>query len=128
MHPDVVTTNIVMYNYIVINKMTKHPNFHQLSNQRIAATTITFNILADEDALFPEDLCASGHSTEEVTKKILWASTNAMLNNYCSKENNCLAENKMVMTGKKRKLETLTKPVKKNERKYSPKISCDSIC
>lgn len=113
MHPDVVATNIVMYNYIVINKLTQNSHFHQLTNQRTVATTITLKVLADHDALFPVDLCESGHRTEELESKIVWAATNTLLNNYCSKENNSLIANKIGNSEKKRKLETLNNPRKK---------------
>ena len=73
-----------MYVYIVVRQMTKSPHFHHLTNQRIAATTITLQNLADDEMLFNEDICASGHSTEVLTKKIVWASVNAILHNYCS--------------------------------------------
>lgn len=102
--------------------MTQNPHFDKLTNQRIAATTITLNILADDDALFPVDLCESGHHTEELEKKNVWASTNALLNNYCSKENNCLAANKMRNSDKKRKLETLTKSGKKMKENVPHKL------
>ena len=108
MHPDTATTNIVMYNYIVINRLTKHPHFLQNANQRNIASHITLNNLADDDALLPFDCCDAHHSSEKIERMIVWASTNTLLNNFCSKENNILAANKANL-GKKRKLDTLTK-------------------
>lgn len=115
MHPNIVVTNIVMYSYIVINKLAQNPHFHQLSNQRIVATTITLKVLADHDALFPVDLCEGGHHTEELQNKIVWAATNTLLNNYCFKENNYLVANKVGNSGKKRKLQTLETQGKKGK-------------
>lgn len=107
MHPNPITTDIVMYNYIIINKMAKDPYFHKVSNQRLLASSVTLKILGDHDALLPVDSCHAGHSGDTIEKWVIWASTNALLNNYCSKENNLLAETKASNTGKKRKLETL---------------------
>lgn len=112
MHPDAITTNVVMYNYIIINKLTRHPHFLQTVNQRKVANKITLNALADDDGYFPVDSCDAGHSAERIVHMIVWASTNALINNYCSKENNNLIANK-VNSGKKRKLETLTQATKK---------------
>lgn len=119
MHPDPVTTRIVMYNYIVINKMAQDPQFHKIINQRIVASEVTLNILADDDALLPEDSCHAGHNTEKIEKMIVWASTNALMNNYCSKENNAIAERKTTNTGKKRKLETLSNSATEKSSKTS---------
>lgn len=35
MHPDPIITHIVMYSYIVINKMAQDPQFHEITHQRI---------------------------------------------------------------------------------------------
>ena len=113
MHPDIVVTNIVMYNYIVINKLTQNPHLHQLPNQRTVATTITLKVLADRDDLFLVDLCEGAHHTEELENKIVWAATNTLLNNYCCKENNSLVANKVGNSGKKLKLQTLETQGKK---------------
>ena len=119
MHPDPITTNIVMYTYIVVNKMAKDAQFHKIPNQRLVASTITLNLLTDDEALLPTDSCDAGHSTEKIEKMVIWASTNALLNNYCSKENNSLAEKKIANTGKKRKLKTLTQSGKQQKQESS---------
>lgn len=116
MHPDPIITRIVMYNYVVINKMSQDPNFHKITNHRSVATTVTHNILADHDALLPLDSCKEGHSAEKIEKIVIWASSNSLLNNYCSKENNVLAEKKVANQGKKRKLETLTQKEKNTKK------------
>ena len=107
MHPDSVTTNIVMYNYIIIEKLTKQPHFLHTLNQRRTACKITLDILVNDEINFPMELCEGGHNLEKIVNMIVWASTNTLFNNYCSKENNILAANK-ANAGKKRKLETLT--------------------
>lgn len=107
LYPDDITTNIVMYNYIIINKLAKNPLFIHSMNQRNLATELTLNALAEDDALFHSDVCGGGHSTEKVEKMIIWASTNALLNNFCARENNSIVANKDVQ--KNRKLKTLMK-------------------
>ena len=65
----------------------------------------TINALTDDDALIPSDYCDGGHATKKDEKMLVWASTNALLNNYCAREYNLIAASKC--SGKKRKLHTL---------------------
>ena len=37
---------------------------------------------------FYVDTCGEGHSIEKIQRMFVWSSTNAPLNNFCSKENN----------------------------------------
>ena len=76
-------------------------------NQLRTACKITLDILDNDEINFPIELCEGGHNLEKIVNMIVWASTNTLFNNYCSKENNILAANK-ANAGKKRKLETLT--------------------
>lgn len=80
--------NVVLYNYIVMqklvskdleNKFLKHPS------QRILAVRLTMNALCDET--IDIDPCSKGHSFESIAKRIVWCSTNTLLNNYCKKRN-----------------------------------------
>lgn len=105
-HPDDVVVNIIMHNYIVVNKLTQYPEFLKSLNQRNLATDFSMNALTDNDIVFPNDCCDDGHSTEKTVKMLLWASSNTLLNNYCQKENDELNQSKK--SGKKRKLQTLT--------------------
>ena len=97
-----------MYTYVIVNKLTQHPQFNNI-NQRSVATKITLDILTDDDVLFPMDTCDAGHNTETTAKWIVWSSINTLLKNYCKKENNILAEKKVKSAVKKRKLDTLDK-------------------
>lgn len=97
--------NIIMYNYIVLKKLTEMPDFCHSLKQRAAATEVTLNVLAENDALLPLESCQNNHSIEKVEKLLVWASTNSLLNNYCAKENDLLDGNKN--QGKKRKMQTL---------------------
>lgn len=108
LYPASITANMVMYNYIVINKLLNLPAFRHHTSQRNLATEMTIIALGDDDALFPSDFCDNGHNTGKVEKMIVYASTNAILNNYCAKENNIVACNKK-NKGTKRKLQTLEK-------------------
>ena len=54
-------------------------------------------------------------SSDEKIEKIIWTATNVLINNYCSKQNNILSENKLLSKGKKRKLQTLTESKNKKQ-------------
>ena len=54
-------------------------------------------------------------SDEKIEKIIIWTATNVLINNYCSKQNNILSENKLMSKGKKRKLQTLTESKNKKQ-------------
>ena len=106
LRPSAITVNIIMYNYIILSKITKMKIFLKAKNQRNIALVLTMKTLTENDARFETDVCDAGHSTEKVEKMLLWASTNSLLNNFCRKENDLLACGKS--EGKKRKLQTLT--------------------
>ena len=65
---------------------------------------ITLNVLADYELLFNVDTCDEGHNIEKIQRMFVWSSTNTLLNNFCSKENN-IKNNKL---SKKRKLQTFS--------------------
>lgn len=101
LYPDEAVVNIILYNYITVNKLTAYLQFIHSLNQRNVATEITINILADHDAFLPTNNCDNDHSINKIQKMLVWASTNALLNNFCAKENDNIDESKV--TGKKRK-------------------------
>ena len=101
--PNDVTTNLDLYNYIVINKLVKNPSFLHSMNQRKLSMYITLDVLANDELLFHVDLCGEGHRIEKIEKMIVWSSSNALLNNFCSKENDNITCKKL---SKKRKLQT----------------------
>ncbi|XP_064093175.1 uncharacterized protein LOC135205849 [Macrobrachium nipponense] len=107
LYPHDTAANIVMYCYIIINKLTQIPQFRTCNDQRNFASALIYNILVDDEALFPNEFCDSGHSTEQIEKMMIWASTNVLMNNYCCQENNSIVARKNLT--KKRKLETVTK-------------------
>ena len=78
------TTNFVMYNYAVIDKLVKHHFFLHSVNQRKLAMHISLNILADCELLFNVDTCDEGQSIKEIQRMFVWSSTNVLLNNFCS--------------------------------------------
>ena len=59
---------------------------------------IALNILADYELLFNVDTCDEGHNIEEIKRIFVWSSTNALLNNFCSWENNNITDKKMCKT------------------------------
>ena len=103
LYPNDVTTNLVLYNYIVINKLVKNPSFLHSMNQRKLSMYITLDVLANDEFLFHVDSCDEGHSIEKIEKMIVWSSSNALLNNFCSRENDNITCKKL---SKKRKLQT----------------------
>ena len=109
LYPDDAVVNIVLYNYIVITKLIEKPEFTKSLYQRNLATEISLNVLLDNDAFLPLNNCENGHCIGKIQKMILWASTNALLNNFCSRENDRLVAEKSEKSGKKRKIQTLVK-------------------
>lgn len=106
LYPDDAVVNIIMYNYIVLTKLTQNAEFSKSVNQRNVAMEISLNVLIENDAFLPMNNCDNGHSIDKIKKMLLWAATNALLNNFCAKENDFINKNKL--SGKKRKLQTLT--------------------
>ena len=58
LYPNDVTTNLVLYNYIVINKLVKNPSFLHSMNQRKESMYITLDVLANDELLFHVDSCS----------------------------------------------------------------------
>ena len=51
LYPNDVTTNFVLYNYIVINKLIKNPFFLHSMNLRKLSMYITLDVLANDELL-----------------------------------------------------------------------------
>ena len=68
LHPASITASIIMYNYIVINKLLELPVFCNATNQGTLAKEMTLIALADDDAFFPQESCDSDHNTERTEK------------------------------------------------------------
>jgi hypothetical protein len=112
MFPREHIVNAVLYNYIVINKLCfKHElEFLRKQNHRHIATATTITVLDDGNMLQTDDLCANSHSVDSILKKVVWVSTNILLNNFCKKKNEDVilaAQTKKLNKTSKRKLETL---------------------
>ena len=101
LYPNDVTTNLVLYNYIVINKLVKNPSLLHSLNQRKLSMHITLDVLANDELLFHVNSCGEGPSIEKIEKMIVWSFSNALLNNFCNKENDNITCKKL---SKKRKL------------------------
>lgn len=56
--------------------------FLKLRNQREVVCNITINKISSLELLWEPDFCTNGPSAESVCKKLLWVSTNILLNNY----------------------------------------------
>ena len=65
---------------------------------------ITLNVLADNELLFNVDTCNEGHNIEKIQRMFFWSSTNALLNNFFSRENNNITMNKL---SKKKKISNI---------------------
>ena len=84
------TTNFVIYDYVVIDKLIKHNYFLHSVNQRKLALIV----LVDYQ-LLNVDSCDEGHSIEKIQRLYVWSSTHALLNNVCFKEHNNIKNNKL---------------------------------
>ena len=104
LYPIDIITNFVLYNYVVIDKLIKNNSFLHSLKQGKLAMHITLNVLADNELLFNVDTCDEGHNIEKIRRMFVWSSTNDLLNNFCSWENN-VTINKL---SKKRKFRTFS--------------------
>ena len=59
----------------------------------------TLNVLTDYKLLFNVDTCGESQSIKKIQRMFVWSSTKALLNNFCSKENN-IKNNKLSKNGK----------------------------
>ena len=62
------TINIVLYNHVVTDKLTKDYSFLHSVNQRFIIMHITLNVLADYEFLFNVDTCDEGHNIEKIER------------------------------------------------------------
>ena len=66
LYPNDITTNFLLCNYVVIDKLIKDDSFLHSLNQRKLAMHITLNVLADYELLFNVDTCDEGHNIEKI--------------------------------------------------------------
>ena len=88
LYPTDITTNFILYNSVLIDKLIKNNSFLHSLKQGKLAMHITLNVLADNELLFNVDTCDDGRNIEKIQRMFVWSSTNALLNNFCSRENN----------------------------------------
>lgn len=98
--------NLVMYNYITLDKIVNDSDgFFNIQNQKQLLIDATFKILESNDMLL-QDIVSDCHKSDVVCRFLLSASSNIMLNNLCSKKNDRRQGGTQF---KKRKLQTLNK-------------------
>lgn len=83
----------MLHNYIIVNKLFSkfQAEFLKIQDHRKILVSITMSILDDNDLLHVGEACESLHDTNNILKKVAWASTNILLNNFCKKRNNNIA-------------------------------------
>ena len=104
-YPQLNVINIIVYIYILIQKLISEPNeslFLKSSNQRELALKLAI-IVTEEHELTLDD-CSEGHLSESIMKYLLRATINTLLNNYCKKVNDTPKHD-----AKRRKLATIKK-------------------
>lgn len=101
-YPTVDIVNIIVHNYIVIEKLVSEfeTDFLKEINQRHVAIQITLNVLSSKDISV---VGCENHSPSKIMLLIVRAATNTLINNYCKKKND-----KAPKKQNKRKLNTLT--------------------
>lgn len=89
-YPKEIFVTVVMYSFIVMDKLTNgdfENKFLNVGNQRdVAVSLIKLNLDAQEFPFW--DSCENGHKSSQVLEMIVFSSTNALLNNYCKNKNN----------------------------------------
>lgn len=108
LYPQTEVVNAVLYNYIIVKKLISKDYekcFSNVTSQRLVAINLTVNVLSERECFSTWDDSEIHHSSEEVIKMVIWASTNTLLNNYCKLKNDLCCSNRK--TSKKRKLATV---------------------
>lgn len=92
--------NAILYNYVVVNKLCSNlkSDFLKQKDHRKIVFSTTISLLEDGDML-PEETCENDHSISSILKKVLWASSNIFLNNFCKKCNDHIIKSRSQKTG-----------------------------
>ncbi|XP_035217487.1 LOW QUALITY PROTEIN: uncharacterized protein LOC118190813 [Stegodyphus dumicola] len=88
-YPSEEVIQIVIYNYIIITKLLSPDHkvdFCEVQNQRSLVFKITSAILSSKEIYLESVNCPSSHSSEFLSSKIIWPSTNILLKNFCRKK------------------------------------------
>lgn len=103
LHPQHHIVNVVVHNFLLVSKLCGDLEeiFLKARNQREVAFTLIMKAVSMFELLWEPEMCANGHTVENVCQKILWVSTNIFLNNYCKKKN---AVSKQCTTKRKEKV------------------------
>lgn len=99
-----VTMNI-LFNDVAVNKLTKGIYYRMAPTLCGTEVNVTLDVWQKITSFSPVT-CEGSHSTERIESMLMWASTDALLNNDCEKENGEILVND-INSGKKRKLQTL---------------------
>lgn len=96
-------SNIVLYEYIIFNKILENSeeDFLAIHNKKTFLATTTLEYLKNNNFLGSFPKCQM-HNSETNVKIIINSVTNTLLKNYCGKKNDRIGK------GNKRKLDTLT--------------------
>lgn len=95
---------VVTYSYIALQKLLATSSFLKQLNQRAVAAAIIWKIITGNDIIC-ESPCPQ-HTVSEVCKKIVWATVNIVLNNFCKMKNDETSVQSL-KSAKNRKLQTL---------------------
>lgn len=89
MKPEMSVVTIILHHYVLIQKIlsSTEREFLKVSNQREVLCEIGLSLICDHELLWEPDVCLNGHTAEDICRKLLWVSTNILLNNYCKKRN-----------------------------------------
>lgn len=105
MIPSPKVTEIVLYTFAVVSKLCfeHEETFLQVNNQKHFATSITLNVLENEEICL-NDCDSNDHKAQKTTKMIIWSVVNILLNNYCKQRN----DSEKARSSKKRKLQVFS--------------------
>ena len=107
LYPSSDIVQMVMINYVVVNKLSETAEFQSSLSQRQLVLETTLSTLDSEELnmFFFKESFNNNHEPTRVAKLVLWSSTNTLLNNLCFKNNDKLVQNKR---SRKRKLQTVS--------------------
>lgn len=104
LYPHDSVVNLVLYHYIIFNKLLEHfeEQFLNVYNKRNFVSQLVLKYLTEEGHLLHFRGCHA-HGEDRIANIIINSTTNTLLKNYCGKRNNQLNKG-----NKNRKLSTLT--------------------
>lgn len=106
LYPNEIPINIVLYSYIVINKLTVEEVFLTSNNHRELAFEAILESLINNEVQFDTAFCENNHCSNRLLKLIVWKSCNVLLNNFCKLMNSKVSRKSK--NSSSRKLSTLS--------------------